>query len=88
MKMLILDGEKITNMYDVHDIFYKELSFPEFYGRNLDALYDCLTDVSDETVVRLENYEKLEYELGKYAAILVKVLTAASEVNSNLRIEQ
>lgn len=87
MKTVILDGERISTMADVHDLFSKELEFPQFYGRNLDALYDCLTDVGDEAEIKIRNFEKLQYELGKYADIIIRVLKDASEVNSKLKIK-
>ena len=29
------------------------LELPDYYGRNLDALYDCLTDLQEDTVINL-----------------------------------
>lgn len=87
MKKLILDGDKITSLSDVHDLFSTELEFPSFYGRNLDALYDCLTDVSEKTEITVRNFAKLEYELGKYAAIIVRVIKDACDVNENLSVD-
>lgn len=31
-----------------HDYLMDALNFPEYYGKNLDALYDCLTEISCE----------------------------------------
>ena len=42
---LILNGELILNRETLHDILSSKLTLPEWYGRNLDALYDCLTDL-------------------------------------------
>lgn len=36
-----------TTKADALDAFGEALSFPEHYGRNLDALHDCLRDVGD-----------------------------------------
>ena len=35
--------------------FSEGLSFPEWYGNNLDALNDCLTDINEETLLKIEN---------------------------------
>jgi RNAse (barnase) inhibitor barstar len=35
-----------TSKADALDAIGAALSFPEWYGRNLDALYDCLIDLS------------------------------------------
>ena len=43
---MILDGNLIKK--DGHDYLMKALNFPEYYGKNLDALYDCLTEISCE----------------------------------------
>ena len=40
---LIIDGSKITSEEDFHDVIAKGLALPNWYGRNLDALWDVLT---------------------------------------------
>lgn len=34
-----------------HDYLAEALNLPEYYGKNLDALYDCLTEISCEIVL-------------------------------------
>jgi len=42
------------------DDFYRELAdalgWPGYFGRNLDALWDCLTDLTDPTAVIVERW--------------------------------
>lgn len=52
-RALIALGYAITRLYasgwdesGLHDSFATDLGFPEYYGRNLDALADCLYDVA------------------------------------------
>ena len=48
--MLILcDFVRLGTADAVYDYLQKELSFPAYFGRNLDALHDCLTDISSPT---------------------------------------
>lgn len=41
-----LRGGDLLDKHAVLDAFAAMLEFPETFGRNLDALYDCLTDLS------------------------------------------
>ena len=43
---MILDGKLINE--DGHDYLSKSLDFPDYYGKNLDALYDCLCEIEAE----------------------------------------
>ena len=44
-----LDGNLIKEQG--HDYLMEALSLPEYYGKNLDALYDCLTEMECEIEV-------------------------------------
>ena len=50
MRKVVLDCAGLDRMH-LHEVFAKELNFPQWYGKNLDALYDCLTDIPEDTEV-------------------------------------
>ncbi|MEU3622275.1 barnase inhibitor [Amycolatopsis coloradensis] len=41
-----IDGGKATDKASALDAIAEALSFPDYFGKTLDALYDCLTDLS------------------------------------------
>lgn len=81
MKICSLDGEMITDKGRLHDILAEKLELPDWYGRNLDALYDCLTDIREETEIRIRESGGMERNLGGYSRLLLKVLQDASKEN-------
>ena len=87
MRICIIDGNEIETRDMLHDILSKALDFPEWYGRNLDALYDCLTDAGEETDLQFWNQDALESHLGNYAKALVKVVRAAAKENAGIRLD-
>jgi hypothetical protein len=42
----LVDGATVRSKAKAMDAIAMALSFPDYFGRNLDALYDCLTDLS------------------------------------------
>lgn len=56
-----IDGNLIKK--DGHDYLKDVLNFPEYYGKNLDALYDCLCEIGVETEIVLINGEGLSKDL-------------------------
>ena len=64
----------------------KELRFPDWYGGNLDALFDCLTDLREDTVICLENPDGLERRLGAFGGRALRVLREAAEENPHLHL--
>lgn len=81
----LIDGAAIESRGDLHDTLARQLSLPEWYGRNLDALYDCLTDIHEDSELRLIHPEELFAHLGVYADVLQTVLRDACGENPHLR---
>ena len=73
-------------MEAVHDRFVQALALPEWYGRNLDALFDCLTDLREPVTVRLVNREALEDRLGRRGRALVRLLRQAAAENPQVTV--
>lgn len=83
---LKLDGRTIESREELHTRLAEGLSLPAYYGRNLDALYDCLTDLAEKTTIVVTHLAKLEEHLGAYAKHFQRVLKAAAAENSNVRL--
>ena len=73
-----LEGSLLkTNPYQ----YIKEkLNLPEYFGYNLDALYDCLTDIGIETTIQIKNKDLVNQDL-------LKTFIDASNMNRYLFIE-
>lgn len=85
VKNVILDCENLLRRKQAHQYLAEMLDFPEYYGKNLDALFDCLTELGECTIV-LNGVEVLR-EDGGYGMKILKVLKEAARVNPGLRVE-
>lgn len=54
-----LDGKLIKK--EGHDYLASELNFPDYYGKNLDALYDCLCEIECE--IELINSDEVDSDI-------------------------
>ena len=86
MKHVILDGESILTRDDLHKALREGLACPEWYGNNLDALHDVLTDVREKTVIGIVDLSIMEEHLGDYTVYLMRVLDDCVQENPHLRI--
>ena len=60
MKIVILDAKKMLEKEKMHEYFAKKFDLPEYYGKNLDALFDCLCEINEPTLIKLKNEDALE----------------------------
>ena len=85
MKYVVIDCEKLLQKEQAHLYLAEVFDFPDYYGRNLDALFDCLTELGECTIV-FEG-ENILRGTNSYGIKVLKVLEEASRVNSNLRLK-
>ena len=69
----VLDGKKMVSREETHQYLKETFGFPDYYGKNLDALHDCLTEMTDFEV-ELLNVDDMLKALGRYGEILLQVL--------------
>ena len=60
MKIVILDAKKMLEKEKMHEYFAKKFDMPGHYGRNLDALFDCLCEINEPTLIKLKNENALD----------------------------
>lgn len=76
------DTEKWKTEELMHEDFASKLSFPEYYGKNLDALNDCMSDVeipfdSGRAIV-FRGYDTFNSRFPRTAQIVLDIFDEAS----------
>ena len=85
-KVFYLNLTGISTTDELQDYLVKELPLPEYYGRNLDALFDVLTEEGDDWNIIFYNISEAEEKLGQYFDNLRKVCRDACLENNKLKV--
>lgn len=83
MIKLTLNLSDIDSKEMLHDKLAEVLQFPEYYGRNLDALHDLLTDIHEDTYLKLIGIDELRESIGSYADGFLSVVIDSEEENEH-----
>ncbi len=78
-KTFVLDGGEMKTVKGAHAYIAEKLDFPDYYGKNLDALADCLGELPRGVEIVLVNTDALKWNLGAYAKRLTEVFEELSE---------
>ena len=81
---VVLDGKAMVDRVTAHTHLAERLELPTYYGRNLDALYDVLTEIGVETEIVLTDPAAVAEQMGKYGEALLATLQEAAEENPRL----
>lgn len=84
MRKVLLDFNPAQTTEWIHEYISFELEFPEYYGRNLDALYDQLTSLTEDICLGVFCPPKDESRLSKYLDRVGKVMRDAEAENPHL----
>lgn len=87
MKKVVLDFNGLDSKEEIQEYLAEKMKFPVYYRRNLDALYDCLTDISEPVAIALnmtDNWE--ENPLKFYLDKLYRTFKDAEQDNRYLAV--
>lgn len=90
MKKIELNLNIPSSKEELHEYLMEMFDFPDYYGKNLDALYDCLTDIDEPTAIGIHKpyseYTEADDELFIYAEQVVDTFCEAEDENDNLAV--
>ena len=81
----ILDAEKLQSGESAHPYLKEVLQFPDYYGHNLDTLYDCLTDICEPRIIRIQ---MLLPEGSDFYRRLLAVMRDAARENPRIEVRE
>ena len=87
MQNVILRGSEFESRKEIHDYLKENLGFPEYYGGNLSALYDVLTDICEDTRIVLELEDVEDEQMMDYLEKVAEVMSDAAQANMYLEFE-
>ncbi len=90
MKKVLLDLSIPESKKGVHEYIAREMGFPEYYGKNLDALYDELTSVTEPVAIGffmpVPEFDDIDFDLMLYLDKVKEVFKDAETVNPEIAV--
>lgn len=84
IKEYTVDCAEMTGRTQAHEYLKKVFSFPDYYGKNLDALHDCLLELPPCRITLVHPWELAS--LGKYSASLLQVFHDAADEHGKIEL--
>ncbi len=79
MNKIVLDIDRLDR--EGHDYLKEAFGFPDYYGKNLDALYDCLSDLRNTEII-IYNIEDVD----EFSLKVLRVIDDVAEETDELTI--
>ena len=79
MNIYLLDGKDMTSRKKTYTVIERTMLFPDWFGHNLDALADCLSELPSDTAIVFVNTDALKDNLGPYADKVLRCFRELSE---------
>ena len=83
----IIDLSGVSTEEDVQERLSESLPLPDYYGENLDALYDVLTEYGNGWHIIVLNTDDVDEEVRQYVDDMMGVFEDASAVVDDMTVE-
>lgn len=84
---IFLDFSKCHYAAEIHELLKERFGFPDYYGENWDALWDCLDGLFEDVTpryVEIHGYYKMPKELREYCNPMLKVFDDVHKKTPNV----
>lgn len=81
---IILDGREFRDRKTGHEYIKEKFSLADYYGMNLDALWDSLSQTAEEFRIVIVNQDELIKSLGDYGLEIIKIFEELDEEADNI----
>lgn len=87
MKTILLDFSGADSLWNLHECLKEAFRLPDYYGHNMDALWDCLHCAFDEpTTIVLRNISAIPKELEKTAITMLELFSNLEEEDQEVTV--
>ena len=84
-KKYVVDFTNVKYYLEMHAVIEKSLDFPDYYGCNWDAFWDCLTDMyGDPMYIKIIGIEVIERKFVTAAEKMIGILKEFKHFNNDL----
>ncbi|HSP48095.1 MAG TPA: barstar family protein [Clostridiaceae bacterium] len=86
MRRVILNGKRMISREIAHAYLKRKLDFPDYYGKNLDALWDLLTTIHEPLEIHVIHGDRMLAKMGDYGQRLLETLEEAAKESRHVTI--
>lgn len=84
----IVDFSKVEYYIEIHEVLKRDLDFPDYYGGNTDALWDCLTDMlGDPSYIEIIGFEDVQKRYKNEWESLIRIFKKAKHAYNDQYID-
>lgn len=83
----IVEGKEIVTWQAFHEFFAKEFGFPDYYGKNMDAWIDCMSEPIEDDIINLV-IRDVNYLKSKNREIYDSLIECSAFVNWRIAREE
>ncbi len=87
MKKVHLNGKRMITKEVTHAYLKRKFDFPDYYGKNLDALWDLLTTLGKDTEIIILHKDCILESLGSYGETLLALFLELPEETDRIKVE-
>ena len=70
-----IDFTNVNHYLEMHDVIRKSLDFPDYYGCNWSAFWDCLTEMYGDSIhIEIIGLDVIEMKLDDSASKMIEIL--------------